>query len=344
MRLFFVFLACVVSFSFAKETTLDSMISQMILVGFSGESKEDKWVTQITNDIKNDKISGVLILSKNIKDTKQLKDLTTYLQDANNGKYPLFIAIEEEGGSVQTLGFSEYIDANILSKTKSLQEANRQYETLSKELSIHGINLNFAPVLDLMFDNNRSYSDKEEIAISYASEFIDAMHKYNVLNAIKYFPGLGIQESLDDVSNTWDYKQLKPYFYFINAASVDMIMVGHIKLNIFDENYVASMSSKIVTEVLRKKLGFDGVVISQDLLDKSFLQKYQLEKSIIKAIQSGVDILVFSSYFYDNSNIPKIVYDTIHSAIKRGDLSEEMISSSYQRVIKLKNKLLKEEL
>ncbi len=339
----------------AKDVSVDEMISQMIIVGFSGEMQEDKWVKQIQNDIETHRIGGIVYASKNIKNSKQLKALNSYLQKSNPSKIPLFFALEQEGGDFQKLdkdkGFVNYLDAFGVAKDKSLQEAYAQYEILSREIASYGFNLNFAPVLDLNtkeeIQNKRNYSSEEEIVIAYANTFIDAMQKHKILFSLKHFPGLGNGEKstnqLVNASKTWTYKELKPYYHFIKAQKADMIMVGHIKLDLFDSVYPSSMSKNVIDKVLRQKFGYEGVVISDDMLNKEILEIYGLENAIIKSIQAGTDILLFSSYFYNNSNIPKIVHEVINKAIKKGEINENMVKKAYERVVKLKNKLKKEE-
>lgn len=341
----------------AKEIPLEKMISQMILVGFSGETPNDKWVLQIQNDIQNEKIGGVILFGRNIKNPTQLKELNNFLIKSNKSKLPLFIAIDQEGGKVQRLnknnGFSDYLSALEIANTKTISESLNEYDKLSKELYNYGFNLNFAPVVDLNLNEDapiigakqRSYSRYEEIVISYANTFIDSMHKYKIFNAIKHFPGHGSANSdshlgFTDISQTWQYEELKPYFHFIKSGKVDMVMVGHLSLDKFDKHYPATLSKNTIEFVLRQKMGYDGVVVSDDMLMRAIAEHYTFEKSIVKSIQAGVDILLFSSYFYNNSNVPKVVHSVINEAIKKGEITTQMIERSYNRVVKLKSKLL----
>lgn len=337
----------------AKETSIDEMISQMIIVGFSGDNSEDKWVRQISIDIRNKKIGGVILFSKNIKSPKQIKSLITYLKKQNKSKLPLFFGIDQEGGKVQRLkksnGFNDYLSAQEIASKFTLFEASQQYEKLSDELYNYGFNLNFAPVVDINVNQSspvigkkgRSYSDKEEIVYAYASIFIRAMNKYKILNALKHFPGHGSSfkdshKGFTDITKTWEYKELKPYYDFIKYKKVDMVMVGHLSHKGFDKNYPATLSKNIVQGILRDKLKYEGVVISDDMHMKAITDNYTLEKSIVQAINAGVDILLFSTYFYNNSNIPKTVHSVVKQAIKEGLIKKSTIETSYKRIKKLK--------
>lgn len=344
------------SMGFTKSVNLEQMISQMILVGFSGTKTDEKWVLQIARDIKDEKIGGVILFAKNIHSPTQLKKLNSFLQQSNPSVYPLFIAIDEEGGSVQRLtkenGFHDELGAFELASKHTLKEALEEYTKLSLELHSYGFNLNFAPVVDLNLNPNspaigakgRSYSEKEEIVNAYASVFLEAMRKEGVLSTLKHFPGHGsatsdTHHSFTDITDTWQYEELKPYYNFIKYNQVDSVMVGHLVHKGFDKDLPATLSKNIVTGILREKLGFDGVVISDDMQMKAISDYYTLEQSVLKAVDAGVDILLFSNYFSQDSNIVKRVHLILSKALKDGKISKQRIEKSYQRIIKLKERI-----
>lgn len=354
MRLILSFFLCF-SFIHAKEVSTDEMISQLLMVGFGGTKSSDKWVAQIENDIKKGRIGGVILFRNNIENPTQLQKLTSHLKSIKS-KHPVFIAIDQEGGKVQRLtkekGFTDYPSAFDLARNQTLMDANRVYTAMAKELQANGFNINFGPVVDLNTNPNspaigakqRSYSDKEEIVSAYASEFIDAHKKEGVLTVLKHFPGHGSATAdshlgFTDISKSWDYKELKPYFDFIKRDKVKAVMVGHLSINIFDEHYPASLSKIVINRLLRGKLGFDGVVFSDDMQMKAISDNYTLKESIVSALNAGVDVLVYSSYFLEGSNTPKKVTETIKSALSEGKIKKETIKKAYERVIKLKREL-----
>lgn len=352
-----IFLFCLsITFVFGAQPSLDAMISQMLMVGFSGTKSENKWVEQIGKEIRANKIGGVILFKDNIVSPKQLKKLTAYLQAQNKLPYPLFIGVDQEGGKVQRLessnGFTNYLGAYELASTKTLLEAIKEYEKLSNELYMYGFNLNFAPVVDLNLNpsspaigaKGRSYSSEEEITYAYANTFIEAMHKNHILNVVKHFPGHGSatndsHKGFTDITKTWQYKELKPYFDFIAYKKADMIMIGHLTNINFDKKYPATLSKKIVTGILREKLHFDGVVISDDMNMGAIKKNFSTKEAIIYSINAGVDILLFSSYFYENSNIVKTFHTLVKEAVQNGKISKERIKESYQRIIQLKKSL-----
>jgi len=312
---------------FANVSSLKDMISQMLLVGVGGSRVEDKWVQQLQDDIKNDRVGGIILFNRNIESPKKLKKIIMSFKKIKT-KYPLFVATNQEGGKAQELlekkGFHSYASANEIGKTKNLNEANKIYKNLANELKEYGFNLNFAPVVDM---NNESYSTKEELVIAYANEFIDAQNSAGIISAIKYFPGYE--------SKTWDYNELKPYYYFSKYDKVRAVVVGHIKLDKFDKKNPASLSKKIINGFLREKLQFNGVVFSDDMLKlKSIVT---LKSAVIKAINAGVDVLVFSSYFTKKSSVVKEVTKIILQAVKNGKIKKATIENSYNRIVRLKH-------
>jgi len=349
----FLILIIFITSVFAKTPSIESMISQMLMVGVGGSSSEEKWVKQLQKDIQEDKVGGIILFSKNIENPKKLKEFTNFFKKIKT-KYPLFIAIDQEGGKVQRLtkknGFSVYLSAKVIARDKNLNEAYTIYKKLADELKLYGFNVNFAPVVDLdinpkspaIGDKERSYSEKEEIIISYANEFINAQNSAGIISVLKHFPGHGSAVSdshkrLTDVTDTWQYSELKPYYYFSKYEKVNAVMVGHITLKKFDKKYPASLSKNMINGVLREQLKFQGVVFSDDMNMKAISDIYTLKQAVIKAINAGVDVLVFSSYFTQKSSVVKEVRGIILQAVKSGDIDKKTIENSYNRVIRLKN-------
>ncbi len=352
MRYFLVFLLLFSSL-FAKAPSLEEMVGQMIMVGVGGSKPSDKWVKQLKTDIQNGKIGGVILFATNIDSPKKLKELTLFLSKTES-KYPLFIAIDQEGGEVQRLskknGFHDYLSAYDMQKKKTLLESYMIYKNLADELKEYGFNINFAPVVDLNINPNspvigakqRSYSVEEEIVIAYSSEFLRAQKDAGIISVLKYFPGYGSaladsHKHITDVSKTWQYNELKPYYDFIKYKKVDAIMVGHINLDKFDRIYPASLSKKTITGVLREQLKFDGVVFSEDMNMKAIIDTYGFKESVIMAINAGVDILVYSSYFTKKSSVVNEVTKIIIDAVKNKIIDIKTIENSFNRIKGLKN-------
>lgn len=340
---------------FAKEAyskvEIEKMIAKMVILGFNGEK-----VSQNDEIYKNIKagLGGVILFDKdpndknkikNIRDKEQLQTLTAQLQKIANNK--LIISIDQEGGIVQRLkenaGFVNTLKASeIAQNTESF--AKQSYKLLAKDLKESGINLDFAPVVDLAINKQnkvivtrgRSFGESSNEVIKYSSIFVDELKKQNIISVLKHFPGHG--SSLDDshlgfvdISKTWSQKELEPYRYFIKNNKVDMIMTAHVYNKNLDEKYPATLSYNINTNLLRYKLGYSGVLISDDLQMSAISKHYDLKQTLTLAINSGVNILLFANQLSKPITLKQIV-DTVYSQILNEQISLEKIIESNKKI------------
>jgi beta-N-acetylhexosaminidase len=345
------------------EISLEAKIGQMLLVGFRGlkiKSHDDP----IVHDIRNHHIGGVVLFNydvarqsrvRNIQSPQQVKTLVSALQDYS--EIPLLIGIDYEGGIINRLpeayGFPKTVSHQYLGN-KNNRTLTRQYATtMAKTLAELGINLNFAPVVDVNTnpDNpiigkiERSFSPNPKIVAQHALEFIKAHREQNVLCTLKHFPGHGSSTAdshlgVADVTKTWKPIELKPYIDLIQAGEADTIMTAHVFNKQLDPDYPATLSKSIITGRLRGELNFNGVIFSDDMQMKAIANYYGLETAIHKAIEAGIDILVIGNNTGDFvPDIAKRVATIIKQLVQSGTLSEERIDESYQRIIQLKSRL-----
>ena len=345
---------------FAK-VPLDQKIGQMLMVGFHGTSAQEH--TQICQDIKRYHLGGVILFDynpvdkhkpKNIANKKQLKKLTAQLQAcAYDGK--LFIAVDQEGGKVQRLkrkyGFYGHFPKASEVALMDQKTIQKTYENMAKELKSVGINYNLAPVVDLDINPKnhvihglgRSFGKDPQKVSHYATLFINAMHTYGVLTALKHFPGHGssvgdTHKGFVDVTSLWKPIELKPYGLLKNKA--DTVMVAHVFNKILDARYPATLSYLTVHALLRQKLGFKGVVITDDLQMGAISKRYGLRNTLKLAIHAGDDILLFGNQLDPRHTLStKTLVETIQSLLKKGEIREESIDDAYQRIQILKKKL-----
>lgn len=340
-----------------KQDSLDIMIGQMILIGVKGTSIDE------TNDtykaIKDGKAGSVILFEKNISKTNSwvnLKRLNQKLQSAT--EMPLFIAIDQEGGKVNRLkskyGFPMSVTHKYLGKTGSLDTTFFYSELMAATLSGLGINLNFAPVVDLETnpDNpiiaryERSFSADPDTVIMHASKFIDAHRLHGILTALKHFPGHGSSDSdthlgIADVTDSWKKKELYPYGILIKQGKVDAIMSAHIvNKNIEPSGLPGTLSEKIISGILRDSLGFNGVVFSDDMHMKAISENYGLRESLKLSINAGIDIVSFSHNLPDQRRSSAyIVHKTIKDLVLKGEIPERRIRESYHRIMTLKYRI-----
>ena len=341
--------------------SLEHKIGQMLMIGFYGTSAPAN--SQICKDIKRYNVGSVILFDynpvnknkpKNIATKKQLAKLTKELQACSkDGK--LLIAVDQEGGKVQRLkskyGFyGKFPKASDVIKMDQSQISST-YKKMSRELKSVGINYDLAPVVDLDINMKnhvihglgRSFGKDPKIVAKYASTFIDAMHSNGVLTSIKHFPGHGssvgdTHKGFVDVTNLWKEVELEPYRLLKDKA--DTVMVAHVFNKKLDAKYPASLSYKTITKMLRWKLGYHGVVITDDLQMGAISKKYGLKNTLKLAINAGNDILLIGNQM-DPKKVKstKKLVDTIVSLIKSGEVKEESINKAYNRMQKLKKKL-----
>ena len=343
--------------------TLDEKIGSMLMVGFMGTSAPKN--SQICKDIKQYNLAGVILFdvnpvnhkeAKNIASKNQVAELTEELQACSkDGR--LLISVDQEGGRVQRLK-SRYGFYGKFPKAKDViglsdKKVKRHYNNMGAELISVGINYNLAPDVDLainpknhvIYGLGRSFGADPKQVVHYASIFMDAMHNNGVLTSLKHFPGHGsslgdTHKGFVDVTKLWKWKELEPYKMLAKSHTIDSVMVAHVFNKKLDAKYPATLSKKIVNGMLRKKFGFDGVVITDDLQMGAINHKYGLRNTIKLAINAGDDILLFGNQLSVKSMVKtKTLVNTVKSLLKKGEIKISDIEASNRRVEQLKEKL-----
>ena len=262
-------------------------------------------------------IGGVVLYPENIGPPDELRALTAFLRNAKSSPVP-FIAVDQEGGLVQRLtrrnGHSYFPSARSVGRNPSFaspESAVRLYATMAEELAEAGFNLNFGPVVDLNLnpDNpviggrERSFGADPNTVTMLARAFILAHRDANIVTVAKHFPGHGSShvdshKALADVSETWREIELEPYRTLAKEGLLDGVMIGHLYHPRFSDGarLPASLSGRAV-QALRAKgyIGFHGVVVSDDMEMGAVRDDYSLEERVIKAVNAGTDLLVFSN-------------------------------------------------
>ena len=341
--------------------SLDQKIGQMLMVGFRGTD-----LTQagfIAEAIKAQRLGGVILFDydvvtkqrgRNIDSATQLQHLTAQLQEQAKGS--LLIAVDQEGGRIARLnphnGFPTSLSHWQLGQQNKPQLTLTEAGKIASQLQTMGINLNFAPVVDLCVnpDNpviarlERCFSSDPQQVAKQARLYMTAHHQAGVLTVLKHFPGHGSSKSdshlgLTDVSQTWSPAELIPYRTLIATGPVDAIMVAHVFNSGIDQQFPASLSAKTIHGLLREQLGFKGVVISDDLQMAALSKYYSLDEILYRAIRAGTDILVFGNNLaYDDTIVSKAIA-AIKQQIHQKRLSEARIEQSYRRILQLKEKI-----
>lgn len=351
-----IFFVLIFYFVFAANVycaTLDEMIGQMIIVGYHGNNVDSNGFQTVLKQIEGNQISGVILFEHNIKDKKSLYKMTKKIKNTKS-KYKPFISIDQEGGYVQRLnknnGFKDYPTFKSVSNMTK-KNASKIYKDMAYELYKSGFNLNFTPCVDLSINKNsiiskkeRSFSNDYNKVIDYSKIVINEHKKYNIITTLKHFPGHGsaigdTHLGFVDATKNWDRNELKPYISLLKYNPNQIVMIAHTYNGHFDVQYPSSLSKKTIDGYLRKKLNFNGVVITDDLDMLAIKNNYTLEATIINAINAGVNILLFCNFKEENPQLPLQIHNIIVNAIKQGKISENDIKLSYDKIIKLKSNL-----
>ncbi len=339
--------------------SLDIKIGQMLMVGFRGITAPD--ISPIGKHIRDLHLGGVVLFDfdvekkeygRNIVSPAQVQKLTGELQERS--RIPLFIAIDQEGGLVCRLktraGFPPNVSPRQLGRLNSLDSTRMYTDLIARSLRILGVNVNFAPVVDVDInpDNpvigklGRSISSDPKTVSRHARTIIESLHARSVLSALKHFPGHGSSKAdshlgFVDVSSTWSRRELIPYIDLIGENLPDMIMTAHIYNSKLDQTRPATLSRDIIDGLLRKELGYDGVVISDDMMMKAIADHYGLEQAIKNAVNAGVDILLFANntYTFDPA-MPEKAFSILKRLVEKGEIPMARIEKSYGRIMKLK--------
>ena len=279
---------------------MNTSLGQLMLIGFEGTraSKE------LLNFIRGEEIGGVILFRRNFESAKQLKILISELQEASDGK--LIVSIDHEGGRVMRLEdhFTHFPSAARIAESG----ANAVYDVglkMGRELSSVGINLNFAPVLDVATNTfntvigDRSYGSDPTVVADFAVEMMHGLLDGGVLPCGKHFPGHGDTDldshlSLPVVSHTlkrFEECEFHPFRVAV-AAGVPMIMTAHLLAPNLDPKWPATISKRITNEILRKDLGFKGVIITDDLRMKGISNLMPIPDAAVKALEAGHDMVM----------------------------------------------------
>lgn len=354
----------------ATNPLLRDKIGQMLIIGFKGDTLDSQ--SSLAQTISNNNLGGVILydrklIGKNIINPNQVYALNQALQAMNHEGHqryqrpdlPLLIAVDYEGGKVNRLkeayGFPQTFSAAAIGRM-TLTDANQQAEIMANTLEKIGFNLNFAPVVDLNLNPNnpiigkldRSFSDNPGDVIRYAEIFSQQFLSHHVQCAYKHFPGHGSSRAdshlgFVDVSHDWQPNELEPYQSLLTGPhSCGMVMTAHIVNRHLDETGLpATLSHKILTELLREQLHFSGVIISDDLQMLAIKDNFGLKQAVTMAINAGVDILMFANQIAPNEpeQNPKDLIDLIENEVHLGHIKETQIDAAYQRIVALKQGL-----
>lgn len=334
-----------------EDMTLREKIGQMLMVYYNSDEAD----ADLIESLKENQPGSFIVTGDNLTEYNIIKKFIASLNKYSN--VPMIIAVDQEGGPVQRLydisdKKSTFIpnmhDVGVLNnKDISYKIGN----IIGSEAGSIGCNAVFGPVLDIGDYNisamgKRLISDDKNVVISNGMEIFKGIEDTGLISIVKHFPGIGgtsddthdneisvVNKTYDELYNT----DLQPFITAINN-NVSMIMVGHSSYpKITGDDLPASLSSKIISDILRTKLGYDGVVIIDAVNMGALASNYSEKYIYTTAINAGVDIFIMP-------NGSKRVIDLIENEVNNGNISEETINKSVSRILKLKKEGLSKRL
>ncbi|MBO5112237.1 MAG: beta-N-acetylhexosaminidase [Lachnospiraceae bacterium] len=289
-------------------------------------------------------VGGLIYAKQNIKSADQLKEMISGTQGFS--KYPLFIGIDEEGGSVSRIAESGLAD-NVgtmgdIGTSGDPSKAKEAGSAIAAYLSEYGFNLDFAPVADVILEGNsiigdRSFGSNAGDDAAMVSACVEGLQEGDVSACLKHFPGLGsttedTHEGMATSEKTKEDFETTDFLSFQGGidAGADFVMVSHLSVpNITGDNTPSSLSDKMITDILRGELGFNGIVITDAMDMKAVTDYYTSDEAAVKALQAGADMILMPEDF-------EAAYQGVLDAVNNGTLSEERINESLQRIYRVK--------
>lgn len=346
-------------------SSLREKIGQLLLLGFRGRTAAD--TALIVRDLRDHHVGSVILFDldmtstidsgtpgkRNIESPDQVRALVAHLQA--HARTPLLVSIDQEGGRVNRLkpayGFPESISHEELGARDDLAFTREQAAATARTLASLGINWNLAPVVDLdanphnpiIKGKRRSFASDPAKVARHAAAFVEGHRAHGVLTCLKHFPGHGsamgdTHLGFVDVTTTWHERELEPFRALIAAGQCDSVMSAHVFNSRLDAERPSTLSRAVITGLLRERLGFGGVVLSDDMEMKAISSRYGIENSIPAALAAGVDVLCFGNNMsYDPDIAPKAVA-IIERAVHDGRLTEARIDEACSRVLALKRR------
>lgn len=319
--------------------TLEEKVGQLFFIKDDGRFRSDI--------LEQYPVGGIILFDGDFKgkSAQNLRDYISAFQD--NSRYPLLMGVDEEGGTVIRLSkYSTYADTPFQSPRNLYSsggfEAIREDTVLKSELLLsYGINVNFAPVCDISGDSDdfmysRSISGDPEVVSEFAALSVSVMHDEGIGSVLKHFPGYGSNGDThtDVIRDSRDYdtfveQDFKPFQAGIDAGA-DCVLVNHNIVACMDSDMPASLSYE-VHRILRSELGFNGVIITDDLMMNGVSEYMDAKESAVQAILAGNDMIL--STYYD------VQYQAVLDAVNAGTITEERLDASIRRILRWKYSL-----
>ncbi len=325
-------------------------VGQLFVIGFQGFEPSD----DVKKFIKDNNMGGVIFFDRNISSPAQLGDLTNELQDLrlNQNEPQLFMSIDMEGGRVARLKapFTQWPAMNILGEIGSASLGFKFAESMGRELLAVGLNLNFSPCVDVLTNpenkviGDRSFGKDPELVSKMSSSLVRGFLKSGVLPCVKHFPGHGdtlldSHEDLPHIKHDMARLESVEFIPFKKAfrARTELVMTAHIILEAVDPQFPATLSPKVITDLLKNKLGYRKAVITDDMEMKAVTKHYSASQAAIAAVNAGCTMLLYCHTLETQQE----AFEAVVKAVSEGQIKLSIIEKNYEQVVKIKKENLK---
>jgi beta-N-acetylhexosaminidase len=332
-------------------TELRKKIGQTFIIGFQGKEP----TAEVRKFISDSNIGGVILFDRNIENPNQLAELTNDLQSLVQ-KSPfsnqLFVSIDMEGGRVARLKapFTQWSPMKILGEIGSASLGFKFAEMMGKELLAVGINLNYSPCVDILTNaenkviGDRAFGTDSETVAKLSSAVVRGFVKAGVIPCVKHFPGHGdtIADSHEELPVVHhDLARLEEVefvpFKRVFRARVDLVMTAHLKLEKVDPIWPATLSPKIIQDILRKQLGYRNAIMTDDMEMKAIFANYSVEEAAVQAVTAGCNILLYCHTL----EVQEQALEALVKAVVDNKIPEEVFNKNCDMVLKIKKSNLK---
>ena len=324
--------------------TLEEKVGQIFMVAPEAVDKDGGSTTVFTENIEKEiekyNLGGYILFASNIENPTQTQELINGLKKSS--KIQPFVGVDEEGGRVARIGKNSAMGVEKIEpmaqvgKSQNYERANEIGTTIGKYIKNLGFNLDFAPDTDVLTDSNnteigdRSFGNDPEVVGKMATEVVKGLQSENISTVLKHFPGhggsIGNSHQGFSLSNRTEEELKKCEIVPFKTA----IMVAHMSLpNVTGDNIPATLSKKVVTDMLKTELNFKGVVFSDSMSMGAITENYGTGDACVKAVEAGIDMVLMPE------NLDE-AYNAVLEAVKNGKISQERLDDAVSRIIKAK--------
>jgi beta-N-acetylhexosaminidase len=327
---------------FSSGLSLDQVAGQLMMVGFAGPALSPA----VRTTLQSLHPGGVCLYAQNITDAQQVGGLNDELRACLDQTIPPFIAVDQEGGVVVRIhdGVTVFPSSMAIGATQSSELAHKTGNIVGRELRLLGFNMNLAPVLDTPYNlaiGSRAFSDDPRRIAALGTAFIIGQQEADVATVAKHFPGEGGShgDSHYEMPVRWETadqvrSELTPFCDAIENH-LDAVMTAHVAVPAVARNRSpATLSRKLLTGVLRDELGFNGLILTDELEGMRSVSAYGVDRAAVAAINAGAD-MVFVAF---SPEAQKRAHDALAEAIRSGRISRSRVETALAHIVSLKTK------